>query len=408
MSNGSDQYDGPSAPSGFSFQPGELIPLAPDIFPGEAELIQLSEMAMQYGGGWVSVVGAVIFIILELINELVSLFTGKPREEDTLTVAARLSQSKNPAGHLASMLIRRELSDEDVVLSASDPFGQKRVNDTRHQMVMSLVAQGVPITRAKTLAGNIWGNTTSSVQPLPKELMQPLDPKFTLIGPPAIQNLYVEKYNSLIEQGKDPLFAAQKATKEVYHHGRIKDLLSIQTRLRPIGTPPPPTCPAGQHWDATVNACVPDTTTIPPPPPPDPNGDELTDCCNLTATYLYEIAVAISNFSPGGGMDSGCCDKVVAAINAVADKLASAGGAPGDVNITVDTTAIADAIAKLSIPAPVVNVTVDASGAADPNVKRIADVLDGTAGPPDDTEDFIRQMNRDGLLALDLAQLILV
>src|SRR5438093_3395108 len=83
-------YDGPPAPSGFSFQPGQLIPLAPDVFPGEAELIQLSEMAMQSGNFWAEIVGAIVFVVLELINELVAIFTGRPRAADTTRIARRL------------------------------------------------------------------------------------------------------------------------------------------------------------------------------------------------------------------------------------------------------------------------------------------------------------------------------
>ncbi len=365
-------YEGPPAPSGFSFQPGELIPLGPDVFPGEAQLIMLSEMAMAYGGPLL-IIGALLITILEIINLLVLIFSGKPRAMDTITVAHRLSQSLNPAGHIASVLILRELREEDVVLSAGDPHGMERVNNTRHQLVMSLVAQGTPITRAKTLAGNIWGNTTGPTEPLPKELMQQMDPKFTLLGTKATQDIYVQRYNEEILKGKDPLVAALKAQNDVYNHAKIKDLLQIQTKLRPSGPPPPPpTCPPGQHFDQATQMCVADST-IPPPPPPDPQGDELTECCNLTATYLYFIATAIQGFTPTG-MDPTCCTNVVAAINSVADALKNASdGGPGAINVTVDTTAIAAAIAKLSIPPPVVNVLVNAPETDDPNVKRIAD-----------------------------------
>ena len=405
MATQNQAYEGPPAPNGFQFNPGEFIPTAPDVFPGEEVLIQLSELAMEYGTGWVAAVALIVFVILELINFLVLIFTGKPRELDTITVAHRLSQSNNPAGHLASVLILRELNDENVVLSASDPFGMDRVNATRHQLVMSLVAQGTPITRAKTLAGNIWGNTTSPTEPLPLELRQPLDSKYTLIGPKSVQDAYTREYNDAIQAGKDPLQAAHKATKWIYNHSLIKDLLQIQTRQQPQGPPPPPPqCPTGQHWDAALQQCVPDTT-IPPPPPPNPNGDELSDCCQLTATYLYAIAVAIQGFTPAQ-MDTGCCDKVVAAINAVAAALATAGGNAGNVNITIDTTPIADAIAKLIIPPPVVNVTVQPDETPDPNVKRIADDMDALATIDTTVDPFIKQMESDGLLKADLAQLI--
>src|SRR5580698_5754157 len=115
MSNGSDSpYQGPQLPDGFGFNPGQLIPSAPMVFPGEQDLIYLLEFAAEYGGYWVALVSEIVIVILELINELVALFTGKPRSEDTLTVASRLANGISPIAHIMATQIQRNLNQNGI------------------------------------------------------------------------------------------------------------------------------------------------------------------------------------------------------------------------------------------------------------------------------------------------------
>jgi len=92
----------------------------------------------------------------------------------------------------------------------------------------------------------------------------------------------------------------------------------------PTPTPPPPQGPVGPGNPSPVPT---QPITIAPPPAPSPGGDELSDCCNSTAQYLYAIAIAIQNFttattgaSPSTAIDP-CCTAVIAAIGAIATQL---------------------------------------------------------------------------------------
>lgn len=192
-----------------------------------------------------------------------------------------------------------------------------------------------------------------------------------------------------------------------------------------VTTPPP--CPTGSHWDLDSNQCVPDVPAPPggsePPPgdnggnsggggssggggggipiiipiPPDapPDGDDSTDCCALTAKYLYYVAKSLAQLAAQGEGDNGaCCAAIVAAITAIATtaatSLESIRGAVGhaDYDSVYNTSrlivAISDGFKSIPTPAPIDLSTVvealqqiaAAEPGLDPNVKRIADDMD--------------------------------
>jgi len=58
---------------------------------------------------------------------------------------------------------------------------------------------------------------------------------------------------------------------------------TLQLCVADTVTTPPPTCPTGQHWDVTLNQCVADTVTTPPPPPP--TGGAGTDKFGVKMIY---------------------------------------------------------------------------------------------------------------------------
>src|SRR5271154_2336567 len=144
----------PQQPDGFSFTPGELIPTAPYIFPGEADLCYALEFAAAFGSyipviGWVvALVAGIIQGIRGLIDELVAVFSGKPRAQDTLTVAGRLARGGNPAATLMAVQIHRNLSQNNIVLSSSSAADQKILGAIRKQGEGMLVAQGATQARA--------------------------------------------------------------------------------------------------------------------------------------------------------------------------------------------------------------------------------------------------------------------
>ena len=155
MGAGASTSSTPTDPNGiqpgFGFQPGQLIPPAPLIFPGEQDLFMLLELTAEYAGYFgyigqiIAVIAEVILVILELIDELVSLFTGKPRAQDTLTVAKRLGRGQSPVAHLMSVQISRNLDQNNIVLSSS--LGSRSADTRRYSQA------GAAHARANGYAG---------------------------------------------------------------------------------------------------------------------------------------------------------------------------------------------------------------------------------------------------------------
>src|SRR5216684_5916628 len=226
----SQSYNGPDPQPGFGFNIGQLIPSAPYIFPGEQELFMLLELTAQYGGGWIAVVAEIILIILELIDFLVQLFTGKPGEQSTLTVAGRLSRGQSPVAHLMAVQIHRNLQQNNIVLSDSDPAAQTILGAIRKQAEASLIAMGTPAARAVAVVDQVWTQTTSATEKLPAELNQPVLPGYTMVGPQQVQLDYIIHYNGHIKRGFDPLKAAQSATNWIYNNSKLGDLGKIGFR----------------------------------------------------------------------------------------------------------------------------------------------------------------------------------
>jgi len=203
-----------------------------------------------------------------------------------------------------------------------------------------------------------------------------------------------------------------------------------------IPIPPPPVCPPGYHYDVAREACVPDNPDIPPPPPTCPPGytwDPITATCQPTtppatptpcppftqlpdclptppasdpdldevgdlteqlaywleiqSIYLMNLFEVIKKMQPSGGTGTGgnsdpvTCTQLTAQVKLITDALTTiasviaatsrGGSTPIDLTpITDKLQAIADAIAK------------ESGATADPNVKRIADTLNGF--PPDE------------------------
>lgn len=375
-------------PDGFGFQPGELIPSAPYIFPGEEELCYALEFAAEFGDyipviGWiVALVAEIIDAILQLIDELVLVFTGKARAQDTLTVAGRLARGVNPAATLMAVQIHRNLSQNNIVLSSSDAADQKILGDIRKQGEAMLVAQGATQARATTVVDHVWTQTTSKTQPLPVELNSPLPSQLTLLGTIAQQALYVKTYNQAIQNGDDPQQAAKKATDKLLQGSKLGDLGKMRVVPMPLPVlPQPPICPAGFTWDDQLKQCVANPNSPPPPPPPpgnpapcppftalptclpaapgaDPDQDEVGNSAIPIAYWLSIIAIYAMNLfqsittqtSSGEPADPVTCTQLTAQVALITAQLEA---------ITTAITNLVQPGASNPEPPPVVNVTVE-------------------------------------------------
>lgn len=340
MSNGSDQPNPPTGsqlPDGFGFNPGELIPTAPYVFPGEQDLVYLLEFVGELNIPYISVIADIIEVILELIDELVAIFTGKPRSLDTLTVAQRLGRGANPIAHIMSTQISRNLQQNNIVLSSSNASDQTILGEIRGQAKRNLVAAGATEARATHVVDQVWNNTSSATEPLPPEFSQALPAGLTMVGTTAMQAAYVTHYNADIQKGLDPSQAAQKAYNWLLTHSKLGDLgkMSVQPLPPPITQPPLPPPPS--------------PPPPPPPPPPtqpggqpcfptqNPQGDELTDglgCVsqNLAILATYANAMLAQMAAEASGTLDPCCAAIVAQLTALSTALTgitSIGGGGG-------------------------------------------------------------------------------
>jgi hypothetical protein len=164
--------------------------------------------------------------------------------------------------------------------------------------------------------------------------------------------------------------------------------------------PPPPVCPPGTTWDPTTETCKP--TTNPPPPPPPPPDDAVDDEIVLLLEFVIQLLEKLGPQTGGGGNDA-CCKAITLAVTSISTQLVNLiqtiktlGGKPPVVNI--DLAAVVNAIdgvskqlaaddaccKQLDADLQAINTTLGEirDGGADPNVKRIADTLNGF--PPDE------------------------
>lgn len=410
MSNGTAPPD-PGQQPGFTFAPGQLFPLPP---PGTLENIPFATLSFAFDLGTGNLIGVVIDVaelLFDLVQGLINLFSGKPREQDTITVGTRATHGQNPASYLMGAQILRNLRDKDIVLSDSYPAAQQILGEIRKQGKALLEAQGVSLDRATTVVDNLWNNTTSADQPLPQELRIAMQPGYTLRGPTALLDQWATQYNQYITQGLDPLAAQKHALTWILNNAKLSDLGLITIGPLEVPVPPPqpgPQPPPGQP------------PTIPPgwpqPPPNDPNQDEVGDCCAQSAYWMEIIALSILQIGTqfaglptgGGGASADCCQQVTAAIGAVSAQLAAIAGGIGAI---VPGTPAAIDLSAIVAQLEALNKTLSsATPTTDPNVKRIADALNGF--PPDDADavaaarSLIDQAVENYGFPADLAQLL--
>jgi hypothetical protein len=317
-------------------------------------------------------------IIPNPIDELLGLFTGRPREEATVQVIQRLQHSPNAAARLWGIELSKMLTNMDIVISDSSAFGQMMLGRSYKQFVTNLQWQGVTKARAQQIALHALSREAQAGAPLEPELQKPIDPKLTLVGPQSLldrlnEGLQIGEKKGLTGLGLQHYAERYLYTHEVVYH--LQQSLWVDKSKLPgtsdqPGFPPPnapPVTPSQLCWcyDPNTQGWTPapqpggqPSFQLPPPPTPDPNGDELSDCCNATATYLYAIAQAVQNLPGlgGGAQDTACCAQIVGAINSIGASLAAVlnalsppaggGGAPVDLAPIVEKLgAISDALA---------------------------------------------------------------
>lgn len=316
---------------------------------------------------WTALIGALIIIA----EKLIKLFTGKPRQTDTLTAATNLLNAKNTAAIIAGQNILRLFNQFDIVISESGP-GEALVGAVVSQFADNLTAQGIPQATARNIVLNQLTLGAHRVGFIAPQLQQAPPPDLQIQGTTGFQRVFAKIENYLEQQGKGPIEAQRITWQYLLQEAPLKWLFRL--KYQPPGTPPPPpTCPPGYEWEPGLGICV--KIAQPPPPPtcppgtvynpitgncdpltsqPDPQGDEIVNqLCKQMSVNTAAVIGAIQALSiPGGTSDPTCCTNLVAAIADVTGTLGTIAGAfplaDNVAQLVAPLTAIATAISNYS------------------------------------------------------------
>lgn len=173
----------PGAPSTFNFDPGQYFPTTGI---GTWENLPFAALALACAiaaGSIIGIIIAVAIIIIDLVEMLLNVFSGKPRAQDTVTIGNRLCHSQNPAGYIAGTLLLRNLSQNDIVLSSTNAKDQQILGEIRRQAYNLIVAQGQTEKFAKATIDYVWNSSNDKNFKLP-EWLKTWPQKGTTTNPP--------------------------------------------------------------------------------------------------------------------------------------------------------------------------------------------------------------------------------
>jgi len=408
-------------------------------------------VSLGWAGSQISISEGVIFIpwlavitfaldILELagiipdpISLLLSLFSGRPREQATIQQASRLMTARNPAARLFGIMLERMVAEWDIVTSEGGS-GREILDAATAEFVANLVAQGIAEERAKVILVNALSEAAQSGLPLEPELKQPLAQNLNFNGPQTMATELMTQYEKQIAKGLSINNALQKAEQWVWKNTNLNNLFHLQIGKFIVPTPPPPTlvpgqngtCPVGYQLDSKTELCTLISTTPPPPPPPpippppiggqpDPEGDEITDdLCQQMQANTAALITAIQAIPQPPAEDPDCCTNVVNALSnvvtvlgSVASAIAGISGAGG-----VDLSGVVAALQQLvtavgAIPGPAPidfspitaalnQIAQQLAKGAGVNLKPIVDALNAIFGTIDTPIALGKQLANDG------------
>ena len=285
--------------------------------------------------------GAIIELILILIEELFPLFIGRPRQEATLNCVQNLMKAKNSAATIAGNNLLRLFNDFDIVISESGP-GEALVALVVGQFVTNLMGQGIEEKIARNIVLLQFTKGADKLGFINPRLMQYTPSNVLINGPQGFQRVFQIVEDHYLKLGQKLIKAQEHAWEDMLKYAPLKWLTHITFQYtNPL---PPVQCQTGYHWDFQLEKCVPDDnsqncpdgtvwdpisqTCVPIPPiwpitDPDPDGDEITDdLCAQLGGYTGQIIKALQALEVAGGNDPACCAAVVAALADISGALA--------------------------------------------------------------------------------------
>src|SRR5216684_5449976 len=124
--------------------------MPPIPIPGTGNILEL-DIGLCDGVPCIMVEINWIQVLIDIIEDLISLFSGRPRDEATQQVAHRLCRARNPIWRLCGLEYQRLLRDENIVISSSDPGDQAQLSRVFSQFVRNTMRQGATLHEAERL-----------------------------------------------------------------------------------------------------------------------------------------------------------------------------------------------------------------------------------------------------------------
>lgn len=320
--------------------------------PGTNNLLQLS-VGMCGESPCIAVTVNWLQVFIDIIEGLISLFSGRPKDEATQQSAATAMGSRNPAARLYGLQLLRMLTEWGIHTSSSDPGEQKILGAAHRQAVENFVAQGFAAAEARDAIDWILSRAGQAGETRPSILNKPGCATLQVWGPTKV----IEAQRKAIAHadihklaGKHRADYIERAT---WQHAPLGQLfhvyLTCDNELPPAKCPPGyqwsyfdngctpiphhRECPEGWHYDARTETCRPGEPP-PPPPSPCPAGWEWNEpflkCTpkpqkgSCPSGYYYNPQTGTCDpVSPGPNPDDECCAQTVAALETISQTIAS-------------------------------------------------------------------------------------
>src|SRR5229473_106299 len=156
--------------------------------PGTDGIVELDFGCSESGCG-IGVEINWIQLLIDIIEELISLFSGRPRDEATQQVAHRLCRARNPIWRLCGLEYQRLLRDENIVISSSDPADQEQLGRVFGQFVRNAMRQGKTLHEAEDVAVFNLSRAAQAGAPYPKWAQEGLQHGAKMYGSERLERL---------------------------------------------------------------------------------------------------------------------------------------------------------------------------------------------------------------------------
>ncbi|MGH8011564.1 MAG: hypothetical protein ACREQ4_03555, partial [Candidatus Binataceae bacterium] len=196
------------------------------------------------GASWTNLYLAALMLFINIlewtgvipnpIDVLIQQFAGRSRGQATVEVIRRLSGERNAAARLYSVLLSRLLTDDDIVISSSDPAEQTILGGAAAQFAANLEGQGIGAPRAREILATVLAPAFQAGGEMPPELGQQTDPDLVAQIPAEAIDVYNEGIQHALKLHKDPCGAVNYAERYMYLHTPVRYLMQIRIGPEPI------------------------------------------------------------------------------------------------------------------------------------------------------------------------------